>query len=62
MIRYYRLLQMYIAEYEYNLPLSQVEFVSEAVSKILSLYKGKKGTPTRCVIDGRIVVLCNVHS
>ena len=27
--------------------LSKVEFVSEAVSKILSLYKGKQGTPTR---------------
>ena len=26
---------------------SKVEFVSEAVSKILSLYKGKQGTPTR---------------
>ena len=28
---------------------SQVEFVSEAISKILSMYKGKQNTPTRWI-------------
>ena len=46
-VSYERIVFCVIQFFLFHACFSQVEFVSEAISKILSMYKGKQNTPTR---------------